>query len=83
MELEELEIYQDDLKQELRQVQRELQDLEEEEQVKELQHQLWELEMEKMELQLEELKIVEPKEAEAKLEKLDQAFFKVSTITCS
>ena len=34
-----------------------------------------------MELQLQQLRMLEPKEQEAQLEKLEQAFFKVSTFT--
>ena len=73
-----MELYRDELQQELQDVQQELQELEIVEQLQEVQHQSWELEMEKMELQLQQLRMLDPREMEAQLEKLQQAF-KVST----
>ena len=79
MELEELEMYEEDLRRELREVRLELEDLEMKEQEEELQHRLRELELENLELQLKELRVMDTKEKEAQLGKLEQAFLKVST----
>ena len=82
MELEELEMYEEDLRRELREVRLELEDLEMKEQEEELQHRLRELELENLELQLKELRVMDTKEKEAQLGKLEQAFLKVSTSCC-
>ena len=79
-ELEELEIYEEDLRRELREVRHELEDLEMKEQEEELQDRLRELELENLELQLKELRMMDTKEKEAQLGKLEQSFLKVSTL---
>ena len=72
-ELEELEIYEEDLRRELREVRLELEDIEMKEQEEEL-------ELENLELQLKELRVMDTKEKEAQIGKLEQAFLKASTL---
>ena len=79
-ELEELEIYEEDLRWEPREIRLELKDIEMKEQEEELQHRLRELELENLQLQLKELRMMDTKEKEAQLGKLEQAFLKVSTL---